>query len=111
MSAQPDDNFSGHTDVEAPLMVIRMQIRIPHSHSLKEKRKVIKSLKERLHNRFNVSVAEVGDVEKWQAALVLAVMVGSDYHHLNEQQSKIRGFVDEQLLGIAELLRFQTDIL
>ncbi len=47
---------------------LRIEIFIPMSRSLKEKRRVVKSLVDRLRGRFNVSVAEVEHQETWQRA-------------------------------------------
>lgn len=54
-----------------------MELRIPHACSLKDKRHVVKSLKDRLRNKFNVSVAEIDYQDLWQSALVAAVTVSS----------------------------------
>ena len=48
------------------------------SHSLKEKRHVVKSLKDRLRAQFNVSVAEIDGLDSWQNSVVAAVTVSSD---------------------------------
>ena len=48
------------------------------AHSLKDKRHFVKGLKDRLHRRFNVSVAEIGYQESWQRGLVAAAVVASD---------------------------------
>ena len=45
---------------------------------MKEKRHVVKSLKDRLRDRFNVSVAEIDGLDSWQRAVVAAVTVSSD---------------------------------
>jgi uncharacterized protein YlxP (DUF503 family) len=55
--------------------VLTLEIHIEHSHSLKEKRNVVKSLKDRLRRRFNVSVAEIDGQESWQRSVVAAVTV------------------------------------
>ena len=52
-----------------------------NSHSLKDKRQVVKSLKDRLRHKFNVSVAEIDYQDLWQRALVAAVTVASDHEH------------------------------
>ena len=52
-----------------------------NSHSLKDKRHVVKSLKDRLRHKFNVSVAEIDYQELWQRALVAAVTIASDHAH------------------------------
>jgi uncharacterized protein YlxP (DUF503 family) len=50
--------------------VLTMELRIEHAHSLKEKRHVIKSLKDRLRRRFNVSVAEIEDMELHNSSVI-----------------------------------------
>ena len=52
-----------------------LEIRVANSHSLKDKRHVVKSLKDRLRHKFNVSVAEIDYQDSWQHGLVAAVTV------------------------------------
>ena len=61
----------------ATIGVITLELRIDGSHSLKEKRHVVKSLKDRLRHQFNVAVAEIAYQDTWQRALVAAVTVAS----------------------------------
>lgn len=58
--------------------VLTLDIYVEYSHSLKEKRHVVKSLKDRLRERFNVSVAEIDGQDSWQHAVVAAVTVSGD---------------------------------
>jgi hypothetical protein len=58
--------------------VLTLEILVEHSHSLKEKRHVVKSLKDRLRQRFNVSVAEIDGLDSWQRSVVAAVTVSGD---------------------------------
>jgi len=58
--------------------VLTLDIYVENSHSLKEKRHVIKSLKDRLRERFNVAVAEIDGLDSWQSAVVAAVTVSND---------------------------------
>jgi uncharacterized protein YlxP (DUF503 family) len=58
-----------------------LEIRVENSHSLKDKRQVVKGLKDRLRHKFNVSVAEIDYQDLWQRALVAAVTVASDHAH------------------------------
>ena len=58
--------------------VLTLEIHVEHSHSLKEKRHVVKSLKDRLRERFNVAVAEIDGLDSWQNAVLAAVTVSSD---------------------------------
>lgn len=61
--------------------VITLEIRIEHSHSLKDKRQVIRGLKDRLRRKFNVSVAEIDGDGSWQHSTiaVAAVSASRDY--------------------------------
>jgi uncharacterized protein YlxP (DUF503 family) len=54
-----------------------LEIRIQHAQSLKDKRQVIRSLKDRLRGRFNVSVAETDFQGQWQLAELVVVTVAS----------------------------------
>lgn len=57
------------------LILVLYDLRMPECHSLKEKRKVVKSLKDKLKSRFNVSVAEVNHQELWQRATIAIARV------------------------------------
>jgi uncharacterized protein YlxP (DUF503 family) len=63
----------------ASIGVLTLEVRLNDSHSLKDKRHVVKSLKERLRHKFNVSVAEIEFQELWQRAVVAAVTVSNDH--------------------------------
>ena len=63
----------------AAIGVLTLELRLENSHSLKDKRHVVKGLKDRLRNKFNVSVAEIDYQELWQRAAVAAVTVASDH--------------------------------
>ena len=58
--------------------VVAWQLEILGAQSLKEKRSVVKSLKDRLHDRFNISVAETAHHELWQRAELTACVVAVD---------------------------------
>ncbi|MCC6365144.1 MAG: DUF503 domain-containing protein [Bryobacterales bacterium] len=58
--------------------VLTLEVHIEDSHSLKDKRHVVKGLKDRLRHRFNVSVAEIGGQDTWQRSVVAAVTVSGD---------------------------------
>ena len=65
----------------ASIGVLTLELRLEDSHSLKDKRHVVKSLKDRLRNRFNVSVAEIDCQDLWQRSVVAAVTVSPDRVH------------------------------
>jgi uncharacterized protein len=82
----------------AAIGVLTLELRLENSHSLKDKRHVVASLKERLRNKFNVAVAEIAYQDLWQRAAVAAVTVSSDHTHA---EKVLRGVEDEAaaLLG------------
>lgn len=59
----------------AVIGVVTLELRIEQAHSLKEKRQVVKSLKERLRRKFNVSVAEIDDMDLHNSAVLAVAMV------------------------------------
>ncbi len=58
--------------------VCTLELEIPASHSLKDKRHVVKSLTARIRQAFNVSIAEVDALDSWQSAVIGIVCVSSD---------------------------------
>ncbi len=58
--------------------VLTLELLIEHSHSLKEKRHVVRGLKDRLRVKFNVSVAEIDHRDSWQHAIIAVVTVSGD---------------------------------
>ena len=75
--------------------LLYFEIFIPVSNSLKEKRMVVNSLKDRLKNKFNVSVAEVDFLDKWQRAGIAVVTVSESRKFVDEVLNKAFRFVDE----------------
>jgi uncharacterized protein len=65
----------------AAVGVLTLELRLENSHSLKDKRHVVQSLKDRLRAKFNVAVAEIDHQDLWQRAAVAAVTVSSDHVH------------------------------
>jgi uncharacterized protein len=64
-------------------------LHIPGVRSLKEKRRIIKSLKERLRNQYNVSAAEVGALDSWQRSELAFVCVGNDNSRIHRVLSTL----------------------
>ena len=67
---------------------------LPENHSLKGKRQVSRSLVQRIRNRFNVSVAEVADLDRWQTLAIGVTYATNDSRHANEVMSKVVDFAD-----------------
>ena len=79
------------------------------NNSLKGKRKVIRSIKDRLKNKFNVSVAEVGDQDVWQSLHLGIAAVNSDAQYLDGLFKQVVNFVDN--MHLAEMTDCQTEII
>jgi len=81
-----------------PIGLLTLEIHIPDAHSLKDKRQVLRSLKDRLCARFNVAVAELDYQDTWQRAQIGIVSLSNDPAHLEQS---MRAVFDEaeQLLG------------
>lgn len=62
--------------------LLTLEIHLPEAHSLKDKRQVLRKLKERLRSHFNVAVAELDHQDLWQRATVGVVSLSSDTAHL-----------------------------
>ena len=79
-------------DVTQHLGVLLIFLHIPHAQSLKDKRMILKSLKDRVRLKFNVSVAELGQQDKWQTALVGFTMIGNDNRYMDSCLQNILSF-------------------
>ncbi|MCF7958523.1 MAG: DUF503 domain-containing protein [Phycisphaerae bacterium] len=73
--------------------VLSLEVSIFDAMTLKDKRRVIKSLKDRLGNTFNVSVAEVGYNDSIKTSLLAVAMVANDSRFIDSALSKIVDFV------------------
>jgi uncharacterized protein len=81
-----------------PIGLLTLEIHISDAQSLKDKRQVLRSLKDRLRARFNVAVAELDHQETWQRAQVGVVSLSNDADHL-EQSLRIVLEEADRVLG------------
>ena len=72
----------------------QLEIYIPSALSLKEKRFVLKSIKDRIRNKFNVSIAELSENDKWQRSLLGIAMVSNDSQLIESSFNKILNLID-----------------
>ena len=64
--------------------VLTLELSLPDSHSLKDKRHTVRGLKDRLRGKFNVAVAEIDYQDLWQRSLISAVTVSGDHAHAEQ---------------------------
>ncbi len=74
--------------------VCKVKLYLPESQSLKEKRRIIKSLIARLKNRFNVAVAEIEALDLHQSAVIGAVSVANEVKFVNQILSQCVKFIE-----------------
>ena len=90
--------------------ICKVELRLPDSHSLKDKRQVVKSITARVGNRFNVSVAEVDGQDLWQSATLGICCVSNDRRYTNEVLSKVADFVSNSRFE-AEIISYEIEII
>lgn len=90
--------------------VCKINLRLPENSSLKGKRQVLKSITTRIQNKFNVSVAEVDNHDRWQLATIGICCVSNDNRHTNEVLSKVVDFVVGSKFEV-EILDYEIEIL
>ena len=77
------------------IALLTVELMIPSARSLKDKRSVVRGLKDRLRSRFNASVAEVAYHDKWQRAVIAACMLGNDRRRLESDMTRVRLLCEE----------------
>jgi uncharacterized protein YlxP (DUF503 family) len=80
--------------------IARVTLFVAGSHSLKEKRTVVRRLKDLAQQKFNVAIAEVGENDVWQRAVLGLAVVGNE-----------RRFVESQLDEVLSLIRDKAEVL
>lgn len=88
--------------------ILRVEIYIPGVRSLKEKRKVVKSLKDKIRHHYNVSVAEVDYSDKWQRSVIAVAQIGNDNAYIGKNLDTIYRWLTEsyEIQVIDKLIEF-----
>ena len=89
--------------------VLRLTIYLPENHSLKGKRSVLRRIKARVREKFNVSIAECGDHDMWQRAVLGISQVGTDQAFVDGALREVVRCIDD--MQIAELGEEQLEFL
>ncbi|NIA23177.1 MAG: DUF503 family protein [Proteobacteria bacterium] len=91
------------------LLYLELKLFISSSHSLKDKRQVVHSIKDRLKSRFNLSVSELNSDNKWQTATLGIAYVGQNGKNIGKMKRNIKENI--YLNGNAEILSVKEEIL
>ena len=88
---------------------LKIEFLLSDNRSLKGKRKVVRSMVDKVKTKFNVSVAEVGSNDKWQKIELGISAVGNDRRHIDSSLNHILGFLDS--LYLAQIVNTEMDII
>ena len=72
-----------------PIAAMTVELRIPHAQSLKDRRQVVRSLKEKLAHGFNISIAEMDEAITWQSASLGMVAISASRDYLTGQMEQL----------------------
>ena len=89
--------------------VCTVELFIPEGHSLKVKRQVLQSLKNRLREKFNLSVAEVGEQDLWQKSILGLACVANESAHVNQVLEQALNLI--RGIPTIELVRSRIELL
>ena len=87
-----------------------LELQVPASSSLKDKRRVVRSVRDRLRSKFNVSVAEVGELDSWQFATIALVCVSNDRGYADGLLQRAARFVEDGRFDLV-LLDYQIEMI
>ncbi len=88
--------------------IVRFEVHLPAAQSLKDKRQIVRSMKERLRERVRASVAEVEFQDLWQRAAIGVAVVAADGGQVREMLQRARAIVDQYLQ--AQVLDWQETL-
>ena len=86
-----------------------IRLRIPESGSLKEKRSVLNKVIKRVQNEFNISIAQVGELDDYHFAQVGFAMTGNESRFINGKVDHLLRFVED--MDVAEVLGSKVEIM
>ncbi|HEX4755721.1 MAG TPA: DUF503 domain-containing protein [Candidatus Dormibacteraeota bacterium] len=86
---------------------LQITVLVPDSHSLKDKRMVVRSITSRVRQAFAVAVAEVGDQDTWQSAVIGVACVSNNARHADEICQKVLAYVENDADGQVSNSRFE----
>jgi uncharacterized protein YlxP (DUF503 family) len=87
---------------------LKIEIYLHDNHSLKGKRKIVRSMVDKVKHKFNVAIAEIGSNDKWQKIELGVSAVGNDRRHIDASLNNVLSFLDS--LYLAEIGDSKTEI-
>ena len=87
---------------------MRVSFHLHDNHSLKGKRKIVRSMVDKVKNKLNVAIAEIGSNDKWQRIELGVSTVGNDRRHIDASLNNVLAFLDS--LYLAEMVDSELEI-
>lgn len=91
------------------IAVLKIDLFIHGASSLKDKRTVIRGIKDRIGKKFNVSIAELDFQDKWQRAQIGIVQIGSDFNYVEQNMNTIFKILDSN--DFAEVIEHSLEFI
>lgn len=88
---------------------LKIELLLPDNRSLKGKRKVVRSMVDKVKSKFNVSIAEVGSNDKWQKIELGISSVGNDQRHIDSSLNHILDYLES--LYLAQIIHSEMEII
>lgn len=89
-----------------PVKSIIINLYLPLSKSLKNKRSIIKSIIQKAHNKFNVSISEIDNYDKWKNATIGISIIANEMPYIEKQLSEIINFIESDYIDI-EIIKIE----
>lgn len=89
--------------------ILRIILRIPESSSLKDKRRVLLRLKDMIRKKYNVSLSEIGDKDKWQKVELAIAHVGDVRAQVDRSLAKVVDFISS--FNSIEIIDYEMELL
>ena len=107
LSRREREKFADESSSGMTVGIARITLFVPESHSLKEKRMVLRRVKDRVRSKFNAAIAEVDDNDVWQRGVVGLALVGNDRRFVESALDEVVRFVRD----LAEATNVEREIL
>lgn len=102
-------NLEFYESEDAVIGFLNIRLVMRSASTLKDKRRIIKSLKDRVKNSFNVSIAEIGSLDHCQYSKLGIAMVGNDNRYVNSVLSNVINVI--RSVALVELVDYKLDFL
>jgi len=89
--------------------ICQIDLYLPNSHSLKDKRNLLKSIKLRIRHNYNVSVSEIDNFELWKNTTLGIACIGNEKKYLNKVLNGIIIFLEKQ--NSVQLTKFEINLI